>query len=128
MRTRLIYVENGKIIFTKAELEALLDQVYNDGYNDGMIKHGGIYEKVTTPTIVIKDGNREIKEPESPWQSPFIYCNTTADATISMKDTQFPDTVCVNGPLIGSIGDNIATFKGRTEVGGDTVSATTIVN
>ena len=32
MRAKLIYVENGKITFTKKELEDLLKATYDEGY------------------------------------------------------------------------------------------------
>ena len=40
--------EKGKIEFTENELKALLDEIYNEGYNDGKSR-GYIY---TTPTRI----------------------------------------------------------------------------
>ena len=42
--------QNGKIEFTKEELETLLNEVWNDGYN----RHGNYWwtsPTITTPTI-----------------------------------------------------------------------------
>ena len=55
--------ENGRISFTKEELEKLLDEVYNDGYEQGSKKY--IYCYPTTHT-----------EPYNPLTQPYITYST----------------------------------------------------
>ena len=88
MRAKLIYVENGKITFTKKELEDLLKTTYDEGYADGMN-----YVKITQPYIEIKDGNvsnRGSGNNPNPWASPFVYNGDTitgsTTATFSVSD------------------------------------------
>lgn len=81
MRAKLIYVENGKITFTKKELEDLLKSTYDEGYADGMN-----YVKNTYPYIEIKDGNRSNSgsgNNPNPWSSPFVYNGDTITGTMT---------------------------------------------
>lgn len=55
--------ENGRISFTKEELEKLLDEVYTDGYEQGSKKY--VYCYPTTHT-----------EPYNPLTQPYITYNT----------------------------------------------------
>lgn len=85
MRAKLIYVENGKITFTKKELEDLLKSTYDEGYADGMN-----YVKNTQPYIEIKDGNvsnRGSVNNPNPWASPFVYNGDiiTGSTTATLK-------------------------------------------
>ena len=92
MRAKLIYVENGKITFTKKELEDLLKATYDEGYQDGLN-----YNKNTYPFIEIKDGNRSNSGPSvspNPWASPFVYngdivgrTTTATTATLTIDNT-----------------------------------------
>ena len=89
MRAKLIYVENGKITFTKKELEDLLKSTYDEGYADGMN-----YVKNTYPYIEIKDGNKSNSGSGSnpnPWTSPFVYNGDTitgsTTATLKIDDS-----------------------------------------
>ena len=89
MRAKLIYVENGKITFTKKELEDLLKSTYDEGYADGMN-----YVKNTYPYIEIKDGNKSNSGSGNnlnPWASPFVYNGDTitgsTTATLKIDDT-----------------------------------------
>ena len=59
--------ENGKIEFTENELKKLLDEIYNEGYNDGKSR-SYIY---TTPYI------------SKPWWQYGTWC--TADSTTNIK-------------------------------------------
>lgn len=85
MRAKLIYVENGKITFTKKELEDLLKSTYDEGYADGTN-----YVKNTYPYIEIKDGNKSnsgsVNNP-NPWASPFVYNGDiiTGSTTATLK-------------------------------------------
>ena len=85
MRAKLIYVENGKITFTKKELEDLLKSTYDEGYADGMN-----YVKNTYPYIEIKDGNKSNSSSgnnPNPWASPFVYNGDaiTGSTTATLK-------------------------------------------
>ena len=89
MRAKLIYVENGKITFTKKELEDLLKSTYDEGYADGMN-----YVKNTYPYIEIKDGNKSNSgsgNNPNPWASPFVYIGDTitgsTTATLKIDDS-----------------------------------------
>lgn len=89
MRAKLIYVENGKITFTKKELEDLLKSTYDEGYADGMN-----YVKNTYPYIEIKDGNKSNSgsgNNPNPWASPFVYNGDTitgsTTATLKIDDS-----------------------------------------
>ena len=91
MRAKLIYVENGKITFTKKELEDLLKATYDEGYQDGLN-----YNKNTYPFIEIKDGNKSNSGPSvspNPWASPFVYNgdvikgSTSTTATLTIDNT-----------------------------------------
>lgn len=76
--------EQGKIEFTKEELEKLLNSVYEDGYNNGKA-HNYYY-----------------------W--PSIGCNTittTADDTITTLPYKHFTTVCEDNVLEIKIGDNV---------------------
>lgn len=55
--------ENGRISFTKEELEKLLDEVYTNGYEQGLKKY--VYCYPTTHT-----------EPYNPLTQPYITCST----------------------------------------------------
>ena len=89
MRAKLIYVENGKITFSKKELEDLLKSTYDEGYADGMN-----YVKNTYPYIEIKDGNKSNSgsgNNPNPWASPFVYNGDTitgsTTATLKIDDS-----------------------------------------
>lgn len=60
--------KNGKVSFTQAELEKLLNEVYNGGYSDG--KRAGNYWTWTSPY----------------WISSTTYSNAT-NATLTGSDT-----------------------------------------
>lgn len=109
MRAKLIYVENGKITFTKKELEDLLKATYDEGYQDGLN-----YNKNTYPFIEIKDGNRSNSGPSvspNPWASPFVYNGDINTATIKVdnnSDKPITNTIsaddCATGILSTSAG------------------------
>lgn len=78
---------NGKIEFTEAELKILLDEIYNEGYNDGK----SISYIYTTP-------NRR-----TPWWQYGTWC--TADSTTDVK------TATTTTATTGST-DSTLTIKG----------------
>ena len=84
MRAKLIYVENGKITFTKKELEDLLKDTYDEGYRDGSYYNNSITS--TSRTITINDGNSSAKRAENPWASPFIYAGDTITCTNTISN------------------------------------------
>ena len=52
MKVKVFYPDkNGKISFTKEELQALLDEVYKEGYNDARPYYW------TTPSWTYRDSN-----------------------------------------------------------------------
>ena len=86
MRAKLIYVENGKITFTKKELEDLLKDTYDEGYRDGSYYNNSITS--TNRSITINDGNGSAKRTENPnpWASPFIYAGDTITCTNTISN------------------------------------------
>ena len=78
--------EKGKIEFTEKELKALLDEIYNEGYNDGKSR-SYIY---TTPTRT------------TPWWQYGTWCtadSTTAKGTTTNATTAGADssTITIKG-------------------------------
>lgn len=74
--------ENGKVEFTEKELKALLDEIYNEGYNDGKSR-SYIY---TTPYYV------------NPWYK--TYCTTNSATAIDSKTlttTTASDSIIIKG-------------------------------
>ena len=72
--------ENGKVEFTEKELKTLLDEIYNEGYNDGKSR-SYIY---TTPYT-----------PKPWWQYGTTWC--TAGSTADTKITTNATTATTNG-------------------------------
>lgn len=85
MKIKVIYVnEDDSIIFTKEDLEKLLDEVYDEGYKDGM-------RNVYTPYIPIPTGDQIISPIRDPITNPSItWCGGPSDNII------FTDTVTTN--------------------------------
>ena len=110
MRAKLIYVENGKITFTKKELEDLLKSTYDEGYADGMN-----YVKNTYPYIEIKDGNKSNSgsgNNPNPWASPFVYngdvITGSTTATLKIDDSVIFTNNGASSSTV-SISDSIST-------------------
>lgn len=110
MRAKLIYVENGKITFTKKELEDLLKSTYDEGYSDGTN-----YVKNTYPYIEIKDGNKSNSgsgNNQNPWASPFVYNGDTitgsTTATLKIDDSLILANDVVSSKTV-SVSDVIST-------------------
>ena len=84
MRTKLIYVENGKITFTRKELEDLLQDTYDEGYRDG----SSYYNTATrsSQTITIRNGN---KTGDYSWEHPFSYTSNSAQSTTISADNNY---------------------------------------
>lgn len=82
MKTKLIYVENGKITFTRKELEDLLQETYDEGYRDGSYYSNTATR--STQTITIRNGN---KTGGDSWENPFSYTSNLANSNvISVND------------------------------------------
>ena len=84
MRTKLIYVENGKITFTRKELEDLLQDTYDEGYRDG----SSYYNTATrsSQTITIRNGN---KTGDYSWEHPFSYTSNSAQSATISADSNY---------------------------------------
>ena len=81
--------EKGKIEFTEKELKALLDEIYNEGYNDGKSR-SYIY---TTPTRTI------------PWWQYGTWC--TADSTTDKGITTTATTSGTGSSTLTIRGDKL---------------------
>ena len=100
MKTKLIYVENGKITFTRKELEDLLQETYDEGYRDGSY-YSNIATR-STQTITIKNGNKTAGDS---WEHPFSYTSNLADSNVISTDNNYT----INATDISSSPLNIAT-------------------
>lgn len=74
---KYIYVENGKISITKAELEEMLKSSYNDGFEAAKILYGGSIQSY----------------PFSPSYQDYITCNNSTETDISLISTSKTGTV-----------------------------------
>ena len=94
MKTKLIYVENGKITFTRKELEDLLQETYDEGYRDG-----SYYSNTATcsnQTITIRNGN---KTGGDSWENPFSYTSNLVDShAISVNDNNTISATNISSP------------------------------
>ena len=104
MRTKLIYVENGKITFTRKELEDLLQDTYDEGYRDG-----SYYSNTATrssQTITIGNGN---KTGDYSWEHPFSYTgNSACSSTISADSNYTISTADISSVPLSISTENIA--------------------
>ena len=100
MKTKLIYVENGKITFTRKELEDLLQETYDEGYRDGSYYSNTATR--STQTITIKNGNKTAGDS---WEHPFSYRSNLADSNVISADNNYT----INATDISSSSLNIAT-------------------
>lgn len=99
MRTKLIYVENGKITFTRKELEDLLQDTYDEGYRDG-----SYYSNTATrssQTITIGNGN---KTGDYSWEHPFSYTSNSAHSATISADSNYT----INATDISPISLNVS--------------------
>lgn len=104
MRTKLIYVENGKITFTRKELEDLLQDTYDEGYRDG----SSYYNTATrsNQTITIRNGN---KTGDYSWEHPFSYTsNSACSSTISADSNYTISTADISCVPLNISTENIA--------------------
>jgi hypothetical protein len=83
--------EKGKIEFTEKELKALLDEIYNEGYNDGKSR-SYIY---TTPYT------------SKPWLQYGTWCTADDTITSSKAATTATTTTATTGDI-----DSTITIKG----------------
>ena len=73
--------ENGKVEFTEKELKTLLDEIYNEGYNDGKSR-SYIY---TTPYYV------------NPWYKTYCTTNSTATDSKTLTTATTSDSIIIKG-------------------------------
>jgi hypothetical protein len=78
---------NGKIEFTRTELEKLLNEVYTDGYNEGKSSNW----TWTSPSIST-----------TPYYNTITTCDTKTDKSIN-------DLTCTNTSVKSTVDDGIAT-------------------
>ena len=71
--------KNGKISFTKRELENLLNEIYNNGYTDGKASNN-YYWTWTYPSYPITTTNLGEKITDTPWT---ITCTNEASNTLN---------------------------------------------
>ena len=100
MKTKLIYVENGKITFTRKELEDLLQETYDEGYRDG--SYYSNTETRSTQTITIRNGNKTAGDS---WEYPFSNTSNLVDNNTVSADNNYT----INATDISSSPLNIAT-------------------
>lgn len=86
--------KNGKVEFTETELKALLDEVYNHGYNDGKYNSGVVW-------------NSPSKWYDDWWNKPVItWCNdsTASSTSVTLDDYSTTTTnVTLNGNDISDL-------------------------
>lgn len=82
--------KNGKIEFTKDELEKLLNEVYNDAYNKGKYEHNYWTWTSSSPTITLNRGTGE---------TPYYTTTATNVDSVNVRDcitnkvnTQYEET------------------------------------
>ena len=94
MKTKLIYIENGKITFTRKELEDLLQETYDEGYRDGSYYSNTATR--STQTITIKNGNKTAGDS---WEYPFSNTSNLANSNvISVNDNNTISTTNISSP------------------------------
>lgn len=103
MKTKLIYVENGKITFTKKELEDLLQETYDEGYRDGSYYSNTATR--STQTITIRNGN---KTGGDSWENPFSYTSNLANSNvISANDNNTISATNISSPTLNIAAEDI---------------------
>lgn len=70
--------KNGKVSFTQAELEKLLNEVYNGGYSDG--KRAGNYWTWTSPYWTWSNSNLTLTGTDTTTTNPNITWSTTTNS------------------------------------------------
>lgn len=94
--------KQGKIEFTESELKKLLDEVYQDGYQDGKGQHVYWY---SPPWWYHGYGY------DWTWYSPYVVSNATSD-------------ISINGTLSGSSISNVITNSDYTTSTSTTITGT----
>ena len=103
MKTKLIYVENGKITFTRKELEDLLQETYDEGYRDGSYYSNTATR--STQTITIRNGN---KTGGDSWENPFSYTSNLANSNIiSVNDSNTISATNISSPTLNIAAEDI---------------------
>lgn len=103
MKTKLIYVENGKITFTRKELEDLLQETYDEGYRDGSYYSNTATR--STQTITIRNGN---KTGGDSWENPFSYTSNLANSNvISANDNNTISATNISSPTLNIAAEDI---------------------
>lgn len=84
--------KNGKVEFTEKELKALLDEVYNEGYNDGKYNSGVIW-------------NSPYKYDEW-WNKPYItWCSNSDSTTASSTNVTLDSCTVASSDLCTTTGN-----------------------
>ena len=103
MKVKVFEVEkNGKISFTKNELEKLLNEVYDSGYEDG--KRSSNYWTWTSPYK---------------WEAPYYTTTTATNATITPTSTLTPEKIKYEPTY-----DPYEITCTHANIGGETLNAT----
>ena len=103
MKTKLIYVENGKITFTRRELEDLLQETYDEGYRDGSYYSNTAI--CSNQTITIRNGN---KTGGDSWENPFSYTSNLANSNvISANDNNTISATNISSPQLNIAAEDI---------------------
>ena len=96
---------NGKIEFTRAELEKLLNEVYNDGYNEGKSSHWTwTSPSISTTPYYASTSTNSANKAEA------VVDNSLATASVSTNKTVNTNpsyTVKVNGTDISKLVNDI---------------------
>ena len=103
MKTKLIYVENGKITFTRRELEDLLQETYDEGYRD--VSYYSNTATCSNQTIKIRNGN---KTGGDSWENPFSYTSNLANSNvISVNDNNTISATNISSPTLNIAAEDI---------------------
>lgn len=94
--------KNGKVSFTQAELEKLLNEVYRGGYNDG--KYSNYYWTWTSPYYTWSNSNVTLTGTDSTSTNPNITWTTTTNSTDNTVTAQM-NTPTYKAPVNEDIAD-----------------------
>ena len=85
MKIKIFYPNtNGKLEFTKEELESLLNEAYNDGYRDGNYCRTWTY---TYPSITCNSSDATISnivDSTNAKSEPYNYCAVRSDGQVQL--------------------------------------------
>ena len=100
---------NGKIEFTRAELEKLLNDTYKEGHRDGEAKANNSYWTWTAPTLtstpsITYGGNATIRT--TPDSATITSTNAKIDTDAIAKLTKIPEEEPLANKIIGNVSIN----------------------